>query len=340
MSNISTTTIAPIVANLNIARAGIQRYGQPILFSVGILGCFLNILIFLRPSMRQNSCAIYFHASSWANLLCLCWGVLASMLAFFTGNNPASYNVVYCRIRFYMINFPQYASRAFVVLACLDRFLLCSTSVRQRQFCRANVAKRMVLLATFVCACLPIYILITYGPVNKLRPCMVTTDVGYVWEAVTAYMCTFIIPTVSMSILSWLTVRRLRQSAQRVGRDKITVTGKDTQLIGMLIAQVILYFITNMPYISLLLYGTFTANVLDSSKPTYRVAVENFASTLLASFFYYCFNGWPFFVYTLTAPSFRRELFVILTPRMPHQTSSNTRQQNIDYIHRIAPMTN
>ena len=222
MSNISTITIAPIIVNLNIARAGIQRYGQPTLFAVGVVGCFLNILIFLRPSMRHNSCAIYFHASSWANLSCLCWGVLASMLVFFTGNNPASYSIVYCRIRFYMVGFSQYASRAFLILACLDRFLLCSTSVCQRQFCRVNVAKKMVPLATFICACLPMSVLITYGPVNKLRPCMVATEAGYIVETIIDYMFVFTLPTVSMTVLSSLTVRRLRQNARRVGRDKVS----------------------------------------------------------------------------------------------------------------------
>jgi hypothetical protein len=54
-----------MVIQLNIARAAIQ---QPILFTIG---CILNIVIFVRPSMRQNSCAIYFHANSWANFFCL-----------------------------------------------------------------------------------------------------------------------------------------------------------------------------------------------------------------------------------------------------------------------------
>jgi hypothetical protein len=77
MSNISTTTISSAVINLNIARAAVQQIGQPILFTIGMIGCILNIAIFVRPSMRQNFCAIYFHASSWANLFYLTWGVLA-----------------------------------------------------------------------------------------------------------------------------------------------------------------------------------------------------------------------------------------------------------------------
>ena len=224
MSNISTTTIDPTIAGLNIARAGVQRFGQPTLFAVGITGCALNIAIFLRPNMRQNSCAIYFHASAWANLFCLCWGVLASMLAFFTNNNPAAYNVFYCKFRFYMINFAQYASRAFIVLACLDRYCLCSTSVRQRQFCRATVAKKVLAVTTLICACLPIYILATYSTQQRVLPCMVTSDAGSIYETISFWMFTFIIPTLSISVLSWLTMRRLKSNARRVGREKVRTT--------------------------------------------------------------------------------------------------------------------
>jgi hypothetical protein len=222
MNNISTSTINPMVLHLNAARAAVQQIGQPMLFTIGMIGCILNILIFIRPSMRQNSCAIYFHASSWANFFCLTWGVLASMLAFFTKNNPASYNVVYCKIRFYMINFSQWSSRGFVVLACFDRFFLCSTSVHQRNFCRPAIAKKAIALTTFICACLPIYILVTYQPGPYIIPCYLTTVAAEIFETVLIWLFTLTIPTLSMSILSGLIIRRLKQNAKRVGREKVS----------------------------------------------------------------------------------------------------------------------
>ena len=76
------------------------------------------------------------------------------------------------------------------------------------------------------------------------------------------------------------------------------MTGKDTHLIGMLIAQVVLYFITNMPYIDMVLYGTITANIPESSKSKYRVTVETFAVTLSSSFFYYCYTAVGTFVFS------------------------------------------
>ncbi len=208
--------------SLNIARAAVQQYGQPVLFTIGIIGCILNIGIFVRPAMRQNSCAIYFHASLWATLFCLTWGVLASMLAFFTKNNPAAYDDVYCKIRFYMINFSQWSSRAFVILACLDRLFLCSTSVRQRLFCRPTIAKKVVVLTTFICACLPIYILITYKSHQIILPCMVIGMAATTFETVSTWLFIFAIPILPMSILSGLIIRRLKENAKRIGREKVS----------------------------------------------------------------------------------------------------------------------
>jgi hypothetical protein len=59
----------------------------------------------------------------------------------------------------------------------------------------------------------------------------------------------------------------------------------------MLIGQVLLYLMTNLPYVSIVLYGALTEYIPISSKSPERIASEGFAQTFLASFFYYCFNG-------------------------------------------------
>lgn len=213
-----------LVAQLTAARASIQQIGQPILFSIGMFGTLLNIAIFNRRTMKQNSCALYFHANSWSNLFCLTWGVLASMLAFFTKNNPASYNVAYCKIRFYMINFAQYSSRAFLILACLDRFLLCSTSVRQRKFCRPKIAKLIIVLTTIVCGLLTIYALIAYQPGQRIIPCASAIPSAIIYETIATWLFLLSIPAISMSIFSGLIIYRLRQNAKRMRRDRVSQT--------------------------------------------------------------------------------------------------------------------
>ncbi|CAF1326611.1 unnamed protein product [Adineta steineri] len=337
MNNISTTTIDPTAVKINIVSAGILQYGGPSLFILGMIGCILNIIIFFQPLMRKNSCAIYFHANSWANLFSLSWGLLADTLTFFTHNDPATYNDIYCKIRFFMIDFSQYSSRAFLVLACLDRFLLCSISVRQRQFCRPIIAKKMIVLGLFFCACISIYVLITYRPHQTIRPCMVATEAGFIYESIGIPIFNALLPALSMSILGWLTVKRLKENAKRVGREKIRVDGKDNQLVIMLIAQVVLFLVTNIPFVGLILYLQFTENIPILSKSPDRIAIEALSAIVFATVFPYGFNGWSFFVYTLTAPSFRHEFIMIFPRSCLCKTPHNNDQHARTHTSRIHP---
>jgi hypothetical protein len=52
---------------------------------------------------------------------------------------------------------------------------------------------------------------------------MMMTDAGSTYEIVSFGVLTLAIPTLSMSILSGLSMRRLKQNAKRVGRDKVSL---------------------------------------------------------------------------------------------------------------------
>ena len=211
----------PAVARLYTARTAIQQIGQPILLTFGMIGCLLNIAIFLRPSMRTNSCAIYFHASSWANLLCLTWGLFISMLGSFIISNPLHYVSAYCKIRFYILTGSQLASRACVVLACLDRFLLCSQAVWQRSFCRPSMAIKVVLATITGCACLSAYVLVVYDSFPQARQCGTSSPAGKIMDTVVLFAFNFGAPALLMSTFSGMIIWRLKQNAKRIGRDRV-----------------------------------------------------------------------------------------------------------------------
>ncbi|CAF3815536.1 unnamed protein product [Rotaria sp. Silwood1] len=336
-NNISTTTIDPAAARLNAARIGIQHIGQPILLTLGMIGCILNIAIFRRSSMRINSCAIYFHASSWANLFCLTWGLFISMLASFTNNNPLTYNSAYCKIRYYILTGSQLSSRACVVLACLDRFLLCSQSVRQRLFCRASVAIKVISITIFSCACLSIYVLIVYDSFPQQRLCVPSSAAGRIIDTTVLFLFNFGTPALLMSTLSGMIIWRLKQNAKRIGHQRVHVRKRDLQLSAMLIGQVALYITTALPFVSNFVYTAVTQYVPSSSKSAYRIAAETLALTATGSFGTFIFKALTFYVYTLAAPSFRRELFALIVSRRWMNYFQPTEQLQLSLNNRINP---
>ncbi|CAF1557873.1 unnamed protein product [Adineta steineri] len=289
-NNISTTTIDPAVARLNAARIGIQHIGQPILLTLGMIGCILNIAIFLRPAMRTNSCAIYFHASLWANLQCLIWGLFISMLGAFLTNNPLTHNSAYCKIRYYILTGSQLASRA-------------------------SVAIKVMGITITSCACLSIYLLVVYDALPQARQCNVSSAVERIMDTTVLFAFNFGTPALLMSALSALIIWRLKQNTKRIGYQRVHLRKRDLQLAAMLIGQVTLYIITALPFVTNFVYLTVTQYDSPSSKSAYRVAAEALASTATGSFGTVIFNALTFYVYTLTAPSFRRELFALIVPK-------------------------
>ncbi|UJR19213.1 hypothetical protein I4U23_022343 [Adineta vaga] len=309
------TTIDSSVVRLISARIGIQQIGQPILFTLGTIGCLLNICIFLRQPMRTNSCAIYFHTSSWANLFCLTWGLFIGMLGFFTNYYPIGYNSILCKTRYYLLTTCQLLSRACVVLACFDRFLLCSQNVQHRSFCQTKIALKLIVLIIFLCLCLSIYVLIVYDTISSTNNCTLNSTIGRIIDTTVLFVFNFGIPTLLMSLFSGLIIWRLKQNVKRFPQQRIHLRKRDIQLSAMLIGQVILYIVTALPFVCNFVYLSITQYDPPSMRTSYRNAAESLAIVATGAFGTYIFNAMSFYVYTLTAPSFRRELFALIIPR-------------------------
>jgi hypothetical protein len=84
------------------------------------------------------------------------------------------------------------------------------------------VAIKVVLLTIFICACLPIYVLVTYEPQPGTRQCMSSSEVVRIIEIVNLWLLTFGAPTILMSTLTGMTLWRLKQNAKRMNRGKVS----------------------------------------------------------------------------------------------------------------------
>jgi hypothetical protein len=174
MSNI---TIDWLAVQFTTATWAVNQVCIPVLFLIGIIGWALNTITFLRSSLRSNSCATYFHASSWANLCVLFWAPFITIVGNLSGYRLASHSLLFCKLRIYFITMFCHTSVAFLLLACFDRLLLCSRDANRRRLCHVCIAYKMIIIAIIVCALLPLYIVFTY---NRLSPstnlCNVNTE--------------------------------------------------------------------------------------------------------------------------------------------------------------------
>ena len=126
-------------------RIWMTRYLMSGYVSFGLLGNIINIFIFTRKNSLQNSCALYLLALSIVNIFNLCFVVIPAIYAL-DHVDLTTYSSIYCRIRLYFVHTAIMVARTLLVVACIDRYALCSNNIRIRSFSKPKTAIRIIFL--------------------------------------------------------------------------------------------------------------------------------------------------------------------------------------------------
>jgi len=284
---------------LTEVRIWMTEYIMSIFLALGVLGNLINVYIFARKNFRRNSCSMYLLAESFVNVFIVSWGI-GPALYDLNYVDPSVYSFAYCKLRLYSIHTLLMIGRTFIVFACLDRYALCSQSVRLRSFCVPKIAIRVIIVVPLVWPVLTLHVLILenfYG--NKCSMSGAYVLIYGIYSTIVAG----IIPPLFMTILSVLTIR----NRQRL-RTRLSTTGvnnrRDQALIIMLSSEVIVYVTTTFLYPTNTLYGAITSGI---TKSTERQQIESFISFLGGSFLIYLNSASVFYVFFAVSKSFRKE---------------------------------
>ena len=144
----------------------------------------------------------------------------------------------------------------------------------------------------------------------------VITSVSYAnfYNIYNAVLVGVLIP-ISMLIFGVLTIRNVQQLQHRVGNNNIIQQENlnnrrsfDYQLSLMILVQLGVYLLSNLPFASYLLYVIFTMN---SVKSSFQTRIDNLYMTIASFLIYINFAG-TFYLYTLTSQVFRKDLKQLL----------------------------
>jgi hypothetical protein len=114
-----------------------------VLMLVGTVACILGIIVFSHRTMRQNVGCIYFISYFIVNELTLHLGLFTAILSF-VNIDPSYYNVVYCKIFFYLRIVTGLITPYYLVLALIDRALVTSIEALTRQRSTHRLAYRSI----------------------------------------------------------------------------------------------------------------------------------------------------------------------------------------------------
>jgi hypothetical protein len=271
---------------------------------IGTLGGILNILVFYRPTLRKTSCGIYFLAASIFSINLVLTGQL-SRLVTLSSTSPLLTTFWYCQLRVYLTNSFGLITRGLLVMASLDRLLLCSLNTRTRAWCKAKIAIRNTVILILISFIIPLHTILSYDLHLPSRACYSNTRWLATYDISYQYLFIAIIPSGLMSIFSLMLVYRIRAQRLHLAR---TLRTRDKQLMLMLIGQVLVYIFTHLPIPINMTYMRLTAC---KTKTRDQIAIEAFVSFLINSELIYFYFSMTFFLHTIVSPIFRKHLIRI-----------------------------
>ena len=292
----------------------INRYMSIFIILFGSVGNVLNLLIFRRPKHRNNPCAHYFYFASISGLIALYAGLLSRIFAGFSLDASATTEGL-CPFRAFIVWVSTTVSSWFLAYATIDRYCISCRNVTYRNLSSIRYAHRAMFITllggsaafaeTFYC----------YVPNLRNSPlsCYGRDMPCRLYNEITSALLFVVIPSTLMLVFGYATVKNVRllqMSIAPTARTDATIRSikkTDRQLIQMLVVQIVLSIIFNIP---LAFYRLYLTSILKIPKSPLQSAAENLCFQLFYLLSFMTF-GMPFYIYTLTGTVFKKEFIYL-----------------------------
>jgi hypothetical protein len=203
-------------------------------------------------------------------------------------------------------------SRYLILLACFDRYALCSINASLRKFCHVRVARRYVIPSIIViCLIIPLHVPIYETAENNT--CVFIEAALY--NSIYGIIMIGIIPPALMFILSLLIFHnlKLRQRRRQIYptvNENLHTQAKDQQVLAMLLVQVVAYVVSSTPYTITSLYLALKSN---------SQAVESMETKSITTFILFITDMLrlvcpftSFYLFILVSRLYRKEMVLIM----------------------------
>jgi hypothetical protein len=207
--------------NFALLNQSINRYIPMPLLLFGAIGNILNILVFTRKTFRNNICVAYFLASTIFDSLAIVVGLLPRLLNGFSAD-PTQYSSVLCKLRFFITYFAGYTAAWFISLACVERYLSSSITVRRRGLItmkRAYLSMVFVILMGFVVFGEQFYCIdINQQLLGAPQPCYQLQQNIHcqIVDSLMQFLFEILTPVLMMIVFGLLTLRNVHRKRRRI----------------------------------------------------------------------------------------------------------------------------
>jgi hypothetical protein len=242
----------------------IAIYGGITTLVFGIIGDLLTLIVFLSlETFRQNSCAFYLTIMSFANIGQLFFGLFSRILITGFTIDWTIPSLVYCKFRLTCLQLCALISYACLCLATIDQYFATCTRVRWQQWSNIKIAHRLIILSIIVSIISLIPYPIFLGHI-KLASGIISCNMNNViiLQYRNYFMLLFMsgyIPDLITVVFGILAYRNVQQIAYRTV--PLVRRELDKQLTTMVLIQVIINAVTNIPFATIVAVMYATTNI-------------------------------------------------------------------------------
>lgn len=236
---------------VSVSQKIISFVGSAIFFS-GVLGGLLNIVVFLSlRTFRENACAFYLIVMSFVNVGNMLTGLLSRILISGFAVDWTASSPFYCKFRWYILQFCILTSFTCTCLAVIDQYMATNIRPRWRQCSNIKTAHCLVAVAVIVWLLHGIPYLVIYdtihSPVDNHIMCGTESSIFRKYHSY-GYLLTLagIVPALVTTLFGVLARVNMRDLAYRTV--PLVRRQLDKQLGVMVLVQVVVNFITTIPY--------------------------------------------------------------------------------------------
>ena len=315
-----------LVASLRALLSQLNFYFGMFIFTFGIVGNVLNILVLSQRPLRSNPCVAIFLASSTAGMIAILSGLTSRVLSGVTVDLSATVNWI-CKLRGFTLFASRFATFWLIMLATFDRWLLSSVDARRRQMSSMKNALRGITIIVLISIVVHSQLFYCYEAnlVGTPLKCFTRNFGCRLMNDLTFSIMAILVPLLLITVFGLSTIANMKKTRGRIGPMTMSVRTHpnlmqrpsiqhrrskkvDQRLMVMLFIQVILLALFTLPLSIQKLYATLTINVPKSSLQS---TIEDFIYQIALICTYFA-AGMPFYVNTLSGGTvFKKGMFAL-----------------------------
>jgi len=282
----------------------------PINIFLGITGNLANIFVLTRPRLIQYASSHYFLAMAINNLIGSGFISTINLLSMAYKIDISLFSSVSCKLVRYFSDLCIILSSYFIVLASIDRFCASSRSATIRKLSSIKVARIMIsgLVLTFSVLYINTLVLIEIIAIDRLGCVIRSQSLYHQIYSIAQVFIYSILSSCLMILFGFLTIyhtKKMRVQPTNV----VTYRRTERQLTMMLLVQVAMHLILNLPISILYLMMQFLPD--DAFTTTFYFIL--ILSRYLCDFSF----STPFFLYIASGQVFQAELIHMIKRFFP-----------------------